>query len=71
MEDWQRRVIDEHKDLCERITKIAGFISSSPDFQALDVVDRELLRQQRDVMRDYEIVLEHRIARFRNGQDRG
>lgn len=71
MEDWQQRVVAEHTDLCGRLTKLSAFISGNPAFQALDIVDRELLRQQRDVMRDYEIVLEHRIARFRNGQDRG
>jgi hypothetical protein len=64
MQPHEERVVAESNELRDRLTKLTGFISASPTFQALDTTDQELLRRQRAYMGDYLDVLGERIARF-------
>lgn len=64
MQPHQERVVTELNDLREKLTKLAAFISGNAAFGKLDAEDQGLLRQQRDVMSEYLIVIEARIARF-------
>ncbi len=67
MEDWQQRAIEEHRDLAEKLGRLVAFISSSPVFDKLSVMDQLLLRDQRDGMVDYHTALSTRISRFLKG----
>lgn len=65
MEDWQTRVIKEREELNVKLATLAAFISSSgPQFNGLSQEDKDLLRQQRNIMFDYSTILEARIQRF-------
>jgi len=64
MQPHEQRVVDEKKELDEKLTKLTSFISSSPIFSGLDPVDQDLLRDQRGTMNSYSEILAQRIARF-------
>lgn len=59
----QVRVIEEKKELEEKITKLDAFIAGEK-FDALEEVERIDLRDQRSAMADYSAVLGNRISRF-------
>lgn len=61
--DWQQRVVDEQKELKEKIDKLTDFITSRKS-GTLSFFDRELLLAQRWFMIQYNITLLERIARF-------
>lgn len=62
MEDWQQRVIDERRELGDKITKLASFLSRGAPEASNE--ERALLRQQRNAMLDYADALDERILRF-------
>ena len=64
MRPHQQRVLDEKRELDERLVKLSEFISASAIFKALDDQDRNLMRDQQRAMMDYSDALEGRIARF-------
>lgn len=63
MEDWQQRVVDEKKELDEKIKKLNSFFSTEA-FSLLATTDAVLLRTQYVVMQEYSSILAKRIARF-------
>jgi hypothetical protein len=64
LQPHQERVVAESNELRGRLMKLAAFIDCNEAFKALDWDDRELLRDQREVMGEYLSILERRIARF-------
>lgn len=63
-EPHQQRVVDEHRELGEKLSKLNAFLASSPIFASLDKVDRNLLEIQQSLMESYHKILWHRICRF-------
>jgi len=59
----QERVVAEEKELSEKFDKLGVFIGSE-EFAALDNIERDLLSQQHDTMREYRSILRSRIERF-------
>jgi hypothetical protein len=59
---WQARLFREHDELCERIAKLRGFIST-PEFAALAEVDQDDLHEQLAHMTRYGHVLTRRVER--------
>jgi hypothetical protein len=64
MAPHEQRVVDEKRELDEKLEKLTAFVRSSPNFKRLDGFDRSLLTQQRDAMLRYSVILGERIARF-------
>jgi hypothetical protein len=64
MQAHQQRVIDEEKDLNDKITRLVYFVESSPFYA--DLPDDEKMRLNRQVppMIEYRDVLRERIAAF-------
>jgi hypothetical protein len=62
-EPWQQRVIDESKDLSEKIQKLGSYIFNGKQDHVSDI-DFNLLVEQMKHMNGYSIVLRDRIARF-------
>lgn len=63
MEAYQQRVVDERRELDEKIERLAGFIAST----AFDFVDhelRQLLLRQIEAMGVYSEILRKRISLF-------
>lgn len=63
MEDWQKRVIQEQKELDEKRDKLDKFLVSS-NFFALDSDVQKLMRQQSQAMEKYSSILRRRIVKF-------
>lgn len=63
MEDWQQRVIEEEKELGEKINKLMYFLESEK-FLELPFQDKSTLWKQFYGMIDYRAALQERIARF-------
>lgn len=61
----QQRVVDEKRDLDEKLKKLTAFISSE-SFAAIvqDADERGRLVCQEEIMKDYSAVLAERIAEF-------
>ena len=62
MEDWQQRVVEEKKELNEKIMKLVTFLFTST-FEISENA-RKLLEMQRDVMLKYSDILTARIEDF-------
>ena len=62
MEDWQQRVLDERRELDERLVKLLSFLVNKSF--GVSKADVDLLCDQRDIMIEYRDVLDARIARF-------
>lgn len=60
----QQRVLDEHKELAERLQKLDEFINLSVKYDELEYLDQYLLKLQYIHMQDYLAVLDRRISRF-------
>lgn len=60
----QERVVKEKADLDERLNKLEAFIEGDA-YDALPIDERHLLQSQAVYMRNYSIILGHRIAYFR------
>ena len=63
MMPYQQRVVDEHRELAERLEKLAAFLVTNT-FADLPDVERSLLEAQSAHMRAYLTVLEVRIQGF-------
>ena len=63
MEDYQQRVIEEKKELDEKINKLRIFLGASP-FKSLTVENQSLLKDQYVVMAQYSTILAKRIDLF-------
>lgn len=63
MKPHEERVVQEKKDLDEKLTKLQTFVDG-PVFSQIAPQDRDLLLRQRSHMRKYSEVLGLRIARF-------
>lgn len=61
--DFQRRVMAEYNELCEKLDKLSSFIDGDT-FKALPDKQREQLAGQRDAMSVYAQLLHNRIADF-------
>lgn len=60
MEPWKERLINEQKDLKEKLVKLTEFINSS-DFYQLSPNNRQLLKNQKIAMELYLNVLNLRV----------
>jgi hypothetical protein len=60
---WQQRVVDEHRELLDRMDKLSAFLRGSASAN-LAVADRKLLNRQWWAMDTYAWVLAERIAGF-------
>ena len=66
MQPHQQRVVDEKKDLDEKLSKLEVFIYESPVFSTLDGNEQYRLRKQSGTMKDYSRILGERIAAFKD-----
>jgi hypothetical protein len=64
MEPYQQRVIDEEKELTDKLVKLDAFLLS-PTFLMLPEVEKESMRKQSYYMMRYAQMLKERIARFK------
>jgi len=64
MEEWQKRVITEHKELGVKLRSICEYIST-PAFSNLPILSMNMLAQQESFMQKYLGVLSARIALFK------
>lgn len=60
--DWYERLLIEHGDLHERLTKLRAFLDSN-DYTLLEVPDRDLLQDQYNFMNGYLKILTARSDR--------
>lgn len=60
----QQRVIDEKRELDERLTKLDAFILDNPLWQTLGSDEQQRLQRQSNFMALYSQVLDERIAAF-------
>ena len=58
MEDWKIRLIDEHIELKERISKLTKFLDENKDHEDHDILSKQLV-----AMMDYLKALEERIKK--------
>lgn len=65
MKPHQERVVQERKELEEKLQKLSAFISSSVEFQQLPADEKGRLLKQEGLMIDYRDVLSARIANFK------
>jgi hypothetical protein len=63
MQPHEQRVIEEQKELQEKLIKLDGFMGSHA-FTVLETEDQKLLILQREYMANYNEVLCARIGRF-------
>lgn len=64
MQAHEQRVVDEFKDLVDKLGKLVAFIDSDT-FTSLPEEDRRLLVLQSASMATYIYILEQRIDRFK------
>ena len=64
MEDYQKRVIEEHKELKSKREKLVKFIEGNAEFGKLSADERDVMQNQMIVMRRYLMILERRIELF-------
>jgi hypothetical protein len=64
MQPHQQRVVDEKKELDDKLDKLKAFIETSPIFKSLSADERGRLGKQFDVMAEYSSILSQRIAAF-------
>lgn len=63
MQTWQTRLVEEKRQLDERIQKLDAFLQG-PYFKSVSEIDRYLLAGQFDAMQSYSRILGQRIDRF-------
>lgn len=63
MEAFQQRVVDEKKELDEKIAKLLAF-SETETYDNLPEDEKSDLEEQFECMNNYSSVLERRISRF-------
>lgn len=64
MQPHQQRVVDERKELTEKLDKLKAFIETNPVFKTLSTDEQGRLNRQFDVMAEYSSILGQRIAAF-------
>ena len=64
MEDYQLRVVEEKRELDDKIEKLDDFISSKDFLKKVSSIQQDLLIQQLMFMKNYSMVLHHRIEDF-------
>ena len=64
MQEFQQRVLDEKKDLDDKLDKLKAFINTDEKFLRLSVGEQLRLERQAEIMQDYSDVLTERIASF-------
>lgn len=64
MQPHQQRVVDEKKELDDKLDKLKAFIDENPIFKGLHADERVRLCRQFDVMAEYSSILSQRIAAF-------
>ena len=66
LKPYQKRVIEEHTELGDKLNKLKAFIEANDEkgFKALSDEDKRLLNKQFDFMAEYDRILGERIARF-------
>jgi hypothetical protein len=60
----QERVVNEHAELADKVTKLYKFITEGNTFPPLPAAERERLIRQYGLMKSYAAVLLERIAAF-------
>ena len=63
MENYQKRIVNEKKELDEKIEKLNKFIVSKK-YSELDILERSKLDRQRMAMKNYSFCLWERITIF-------
>ena len=63
MEQHVERMLNEQKELCEKIEKLGEFISQNPIFDTLSKDEKYDLLLQYKAMSMYRDILQHRIDR--------
>lgn len=63
MEDWQQRVIDEKKELDDRLERLNAFLSS-PKVNEIELLQKDLMSRQAGYMSAYSLTLRDRIEAF-------
>ena len=56
-----QRMIDEHRDIEQRLTKLTEFIDNNPNFNGLEIEERKRLKHQRISMNEYFNILDERL----------
>ncbi len=64
MQPHQQRVVDEKKELDDKLDKLKTFIETNPVFKGLPDDERGRLNKQFDLMDGYSSILSQRIAAF-------
>ena len=64
MLDYQKRVVEEKKELDEKIDKLIHFIELG-SFEKIDADEQSRLRVQGRIMQAYSACLRERIAHFK------
>lgn len=64
MNPHQQRVVEEKKELDEKLDKLKAFIETSSVFKALPADECGRLGKQFDAMAEYSSILSQRIAAF-------
>lgn len=64
MQPHQQRVVDEKRELDERLSSLQKFVDASPIFEGLPEDKQDRLVRQRVAMTQYSEVLGERIAAF-------
>ena len=63
MQPFQQRVVDEKKELDDKLSKLIPFLISET-FKAVPPAEQARLIKQSDIMKEYSEVLGERIAEF-------
>lgn len=66
MEDYQLRVIEEKRELDERLARLDAFFEQ-PGFFSLGRLEQDRMKRQAGYMRAYSSTLRDRIADFEGG----
>lgn len=64
MQDYQKRVVGEKKELDYKAKKLSDFIGHEPSFKNISVDEQERLREQCEIMWQYSEILAKRIDAF-------
>lgn len=64
MQAHQQRVVDEKRELNEKLDKLKAFIETSSIFKSLTADERGRLGKQFDAMAEYSSILSQRISAF-------
>lgn len=64
LQQHQQRVIEERNDLQSKLMALHGFICKGSVFETLDVSEQDRLREQANIMGQYDDILKARIDAF-------